>query len=222
VHAPFSEEEPFRSVMAALRLVLNPGDLVSSRVLSARAGAVEEILLRGPEILHAAAAAGICAALDLIAGPILPFDRSVPEIALGEEVIRASAARHGTDLAGFLAHVSLCTRESEGPGAPQRVSLLTFHAAKGLEFPAVFIAGAEEGIVPLSDRPGADIGEERRLFYVAVTRARDVLVISHCRRRMSRGLLADARPSRFLDDIPAASRLSAALRPRRDAQLPLF
>ncbi|MGO9308552.1 MAG: UvrD-helicase domain-containing protein [Spirochaetia bacterium] len=228
-HAPFSEEEPFRSVLAALRLVLNPGDLVSSRVLSPRAGAVEEILGRGPAILRAASTAGICAALDLVIATIVPLDRSLPEVALGEEVIRSSAARHGTDLAGFLAHASLCTRESEGPGAPERVSLLTFHAAKGLEFPAVFVAGAEEGITPLADRRGttpsrrgADVGEERRLFYVAVTRARDVLVITHCRRRMSAGRLADARPSRFLDDIPAASRVSESPRVRRDAQIPLF
>jgi uncharacterized protein (TIGR00375 family) len=222
VHSPLSEEEPFRSVVAALRLVVNPGDVVSSRVLAARPGAAEKILARGPEISHAASTAGICAALDLIAGPIIPLDRSAPEIALGEEVIRTAAARHGTDLSSFLAHVSLCTRESEAPRAPQRVSLLTFHAAKGLEFPVVFIAGAEEGITPLEDRRGVDHGEERRLFYVAMTRARDVLCISHCRRRMARGLLTDAVPSRYLDDIPAGSRINGIPRSRRDTQLPLF
>jgi superfamily I DNA/RNA helicase len=216
-HSPLSEEEPFRSIIAALRLALNPDDLVSRRVLRA-----EEILARGPEIFRRASTTGICAALDLIAGPIIALDRTIPEIALGEEVIRASAARHGTDLASFLSHVSLCTRESEGPRAPQRVSMLTFHAAKGLEFAVVFIAGAEEGIAPLEDRRGADIAEERRLFYVAMTRARDVLCISHCRRRMSRGLLTDAQPSRFLSDIPAASRVNETPRSRRDAQLPLF
>ena len=217
VHSPLSEEEPFRSVVAALRVALNPDDLVSRRILRS-----EEILARGPELLHAASTTGICAALDLIAGPIIPIDRSLPEIALGEEVIRASAARHGTDLATFLAHVSLCTRESEGPRSPQRVSLLTFHAAKGLEFPAVFIAGAEEGITPLEDRRGVDMAEERRLFYVAMTRARNVLCISRCRRRAARGRLTDALPSRFLDDIPAASRAHETPRSRRDPQLMLF
>jgi uncharacterized protein (TIGR00375 family) len=221
-HSPLSEEEPFRSVVAALRLVLNPGDLVSSRILEARAGFGAEILARGPEILRAVTTLGICAALDLITGSILPLDRSVPETVLGEEVIRSCAARHGTDLPAFLAHVSLCARESEGPGSPQRISLLTFHAAKGLEFPAVFIAGAEEGITPMESRVGGDIAEERRLFYVAVTRARDVLFISHCRHRMSRGLVASAQPSRFLEDIPAASRASKLLRPPRAVQLPLF
>src|SRR5208337_631351 len=103
---------------------------------------------------RAAAEEGICAALDLVCGPLVTLDRSVPEIALGEEAIRADAARHGTDLASFLSHVSMCTRESEGPRAPQRIALLTFHAAKGLEFPVVFIAGAEEGITPLDDDRG--------------------------------------------------------------------
>jgi superfamily I DNA/RNA helicase len=217
-HAPVSEEEPFRSVLAVLRLALNPADTAARRVLSARPG----FMVPGPEILQSADSAGVVAALDLVAGPIIPVDRSVPEIQLGEEVIRASAARHGTDLASFLAHVSLCTRENEGPGAPQRISLLTFHAAKGLEFPVVFIAGAEEGITPLEDRRGADMAEERRLFYVAMTRARDVLCISHCRRRMTRGRLAEALPSRYLDDIPAGCRIRRSAGSRRDSQLPLF
>jgi DNA helicase-2/ATP-dependent DNA helicase PcrA len=145
----------------------------------------------------------------------------VPEISLGEEAIRAEAARHGSDLASFLAHVSLCTRESEGPRAPQRISLLTFHAAKGLEFPVVFIAGAEEGITPLEDGRGVDPQEERRLFYVAMTRAGDHLRISHCRQRARRGELKEALPSRFLEDIPAGLRRDS--QPRRSSrQLSLF
>jgi len=62
------------------------------------------------------------------------------------------------------------------------VSLLTFHASKGLEFPVVFIAGAEEGIIPVL-RKDIDIEEERRLFYVALTRAKDRLYITHARQR---------------------------------------
>ena len=104
----------------------------------------------------------------------------------------------------------------------QRISLLTFHAAKGLEFPAVFIAGAEEGITPLDDRPGIDLAEERRLFYVAMTRARDILCITHCRRRWVHGLITEARPSRFLGDIPAASLTREMPRSRRGHQLVLF
>jgi DNA helicase II / ATP-dependent DNA helicase PcrA len=104
----------------------------------------------------------------------------------------------------------------------QCVSLLTFHAAKGLEFPAVFIAGAEEGITPLDAARGADLAEERRLFYVAMTRARDALCITRCRRRAVRGILTDAAPSRFLDDLPAETRAIPGSRSRRGVQLPLF
>ena len=220
-HAALSEEEPFRSVLAALRLAVNPADVVARRVLAACPGIAEEALARGPEILRAASLSGVRAALDLVAGTIVALDRTRPEISLGEEVLQASAERQGNDLASFLAHASLCTRESEGPRSVQRVSLLTFHAAKGLEFPAVFIAGAEEGIAPLHAGRGVDLAEERRLFYVAMTRARDALCISHCRRRSVRGLLTDAAPSRFLDDLPA-DRIIPTRRSRRDVQLSLF
>ena len=222
MHTPLSEEEPFRSVLAALRLAFNPADVAASRVLAERPGVAEEVLLRGPELLHAASTAGVRAALDLVAGSIIPLDRTLPEISLGEEALQASAERPGKDLAAFLAHVSLCTRESEGPRSVQQVSLLTFHAAKGLEFPAVFIAGAEEGITPLGAGRGADPAEERRLFYVAMTRARDALCISRCRRRTVRGVLTEAAPSRFLDDIPPECLIIPASRSRRGVQLPLF
>jgi uncharacterized protein (TIGR00375 family) len=222
VHAPLSEEEPFRSLIAALRLVVNPADIISQRVLSARGDIVGRILERIPEIAQAVASAGICVAIDILAGPIIPFDRSLPGISLGEELIRAAAERKGSDLASFLAQVSLCTRESEGPRAPQKISLLTFHAAKGLEFPVVFIAGAEEGITPMEDRLGVDIDEERRLFYVAMTRARDILCISHCQSRVVRGVPTDRQASRFILDIPAAARQDQPARRRRETQLTLF
>jgi DNA helicase II / ATP-dependent DNA helicase PcrA len=225
VHTPISEEEPFRTVVAALRLSANPDDLVARNILGRRAGLTERVLAAG--LAAAASQRGVEAALDLIArtaSPIVALDRSVPEIALGEEAIRREAARHGSDLTAFLSRISLCTRESEGPGAPQRVSLLTFHAAKGLEFPAVFIAGAEDGITPLEDERGADPAEERRLFYVAITRARDVLFLSHCRQRARRGALLPSSPSRFLDDIPAGllEGRERTGKHRADVQLSLF
>jgi DNA helicase-2/ATP-dependent DNA helicase PcrA len=150
---------------------------------------------------------------------VVRFDTSQPEVELGEEVLRDFAAEHGTDLPGFISRVSLCARESERARAAQKVALLTFHAAKGLEFPVVFIAGAEEGITPLSD----NLQEERRLFYVAVTRARDLLFISHCARRRVHGKTQDASPSRFLSEIPARCRVDKTpRRPPRDRQLTLF
>ena len=196
-HAPLSEEEPFRSLIAALRIAANPDDIVARRILAGKAGASAAVTT----------AHGVRAALDHAARGL---DLSDPRTSLGLEALQREADGCGADLAGFLSRISLCTRESEGPGAPERISVLTFHASKGLEFPVVFIAGAEEGITPLEDRRGSDPAEERRLFYVAMTRARDLLCISH-----------GARPTRFLEDIPPGLReLRTASRSAR--QLALF
>ena len=83
------------------------------------------------------------------------------------------------------------------------VKLMTVHAAKGLEFPAVFIAGMEEGLFPyeLSIEEG-DIEEERRLAYVAMTRAEEMLYMSHVSLRFKYGQFEEREPSRFIDEIP--------------------
>jgi DNA helicase-2/ATP-dependent DNA helicase PcrA len=113
-------------------------------------------------------------------------------------------------LFAYLNRISLLTRsdgdDDEGKG---KVNLMTIHASKGLEFPVVFIAGAENGIIPhersLEDVPGDSgvnpVEEERRLFYVAITRARDKLFITSCQSR--RQSAADRLPSPFLEEIPA-------------------
>ena len=77
------------------------------------------------------------------------------------------------------------------------------HAAKGLEFPVVFIVGLEDGLLPLywSEPSEAALAEERRLFYVGMTRAKDRLILSHARQRHWRGRLRMLEPSPFLRDI---------------------
>lgn len=222
---PLSEEEPFRSLVAALRLVVAPADPVSLRILRAhaagtrRAALVEDWLLRGVELARKAGTEGVRALMDDALDSVVAFDTLQPEVDLGKEALRDFAVEHGGDLPGFLSRVSLCARESEWARAAQKVGLLTFHAAKGLEFPVVFIAGAEEGVTPLPD----ELEEERRLFYVAVTRARDFLFISHCARRRVHGRMTEASPSRFLSEIPARCRVDMTpRRPPRDRQLTLF
>ncbi|MGB3217054.1 MAG: 3'-5' exonuclease, partial [Anaerolineae bacterium] len=86
-----------------------------------------------------------------------------------------------------------------------RVTLMTLHASKGLEFPVVFIVGCEESLLPYA-RPGAaaDIEEERRLFYVGMTRARQRLILTHAASRFLFGRSMQNAPSRFVDDIAAA------------------
>jgi DNA helicase II / ATP-dependent DNA helicase PcrA len=107
-------------------------------------------------------------------------------------------------LESFLESVALVSDSDELEGDGTRVSLMTLHVAKGLEFPAVFLVGMEDGIFPHSrsiDDP-AGIEEERRLFYVGITRARRYLYMSHAWSRTVFGSTSPAIPSRFLSEIP--------------------
>ncbi|MFT7668832.1 MAG: DNA helicase-2/ATP-dependent DNA helicase PcrA, partial [Planctomycetota bacterium] len=110
-------------------------------------------------------------------------------------------------LRGFLEDISLVSEVDGLDESTDRVRLMTLHAAKGLEFPYVFIAGLEEELLPhfRSISEGADdkgLEEERRLFYVGMTRAQELLHISFASYRMHFGQTTSRRPSRFLEEIP--------------------
>jgi DNA helicase II / ATP-dependent DNA helicase PcrA len=109
-------------------------------------------------------------------------------------------------LGGFVDRLSLLSEADEESGNREaRVWLMTMHAAKGLEFPVVIIAGMEEGLFPHA-RSGEDeeeIEEERRLCYVGMTRAQSHLVVTSAARRRVFGEYQATEPSRFLDEIPA-------------------
>lgn len=99
------------------------------------------------------------------------------------------------------------------------VSLMTLHNAKGLEFPVVFIAGLEDGLVPHfhAIKDPEELEEERRLFYVGITRAQDLLIMSGARKRKLYTSVQEQQPSRFLADIPANCYKCIEKRPRADA-----
>jgi DNA helicase-2/ATP-dependent DNA helicase PcrA len=107
-------------------------------------------------------------------------------------------------LTEFLTHASLEAGEHQADVGADALQLMTVHAAKGLEFKAVFISGLEEGLCPhensLYENNGLE--EERRLMYVAVTRARQRLYLSHAQSRMLHGQIRYGIASRFLDEIP--------------------
>jgi DNA helicase-2/ATP-dependent DNA helicase PcrA len=109
----------------------------------------------------------------------------------------------GNDRARLLDAAALATDAEFYDLRADRVSLLTLHAAKGLEFPVVFIVGLEDGILPLhwSEPDDTPMAEERRLFYVGMTRAKDKLILSRARQRLWRGRLRNLEPSPFLRDI---------------------
>jgi DNA helicase II / ATP-dependent DNA helicase PcrA len=134
----------------------------------------------------------------------------------------------GNDRARFLDAVTLTTDAEFFDPRADRVSLLTLHAAKGLEFPVVFIAGLEDGLLPLywGDPDQAALEEERRLFYVGMTRAKDKLILSRAEQRHWRGALRRLDPSPFLRDIEAEltkhQRMEPVRRKPQDRQLKLF
>jgi DNA helicase II / ATP-dependent DNA helicase PcrA len=122
------------------------------------------------------------------------------------ELLRPLALRAGADLAAFLAEAALGSEVEAWDPRAERVSLLTLHAAKGLEFPVVFLVGCEDGLLPLAwpgEESDAGTAEERRLFFVGLTRARSRLHLSWARRRTLRGEARASRPSPFLDDLAA-------------------
>lgn len=109
-------------------------------------------------------------------------------------------------LAAFLTHASLEAGDNQAQAGQDAIQLMTVHSAKGLEFDAVFITGLEEGLFPhensLSDADGLE--EERRLMYVAITRARQRLYLSFCQTRMLHGQTRYNIKSRFFDELPEA------------------
>ena len=146
------------------------------------------------------------------------------------ELLLPLAGSCGGDPARFLDAVALASDADSWDERAQGVALLTLHAAKGLEFACVFIVGLEDGVLPLhwgraEDMAAEELTEERRLFYVGMTRAKDRLVLSRALKRLWRGRVHAQAPSPFLADIESelVKEQRSELRPgREDRQLKLL
>ena len=126
-----------------------------------------------------------------------------------------------TSLSAFLQEISLITDGDKFDENKPAVTLMTVHGSKGLEFPVVFVVGLEENLFPVGAKEGfdVDIEEERRLFYVAITRAQERLYFSHCSSRFKYGEEQRQMRSRFLDEVDASvvrTETGATLRQRSD------
>ncbi len=139
-------------------------------------------------------------------------EKGVSRVENLEELIVATSqfkaddnTEHASPLAAFLTHVALETGEGQAESNSNAVSLMTLHAAKGLEFACVFIAGVEEDLFPhkMSIEEGRGIEEERRLCYVGMTRAMQKLYITYAESRRLYGSERFNNPSRFIAEIPA-------------------
>ena len=121
-----------------------------------------------------------------------------------KELLNAAEGWGDITLSDFLDLVLLATDEDRGDSGEEKVSLMTIHAAKGLEFPAVFVVGVNEDLLPHYRSAGTLEGleEERRLFYVAITRAKRLLYLSYASLKTASGGTHSARRSVFLEDLP--------------------
>ncbi len=135
----------------------------------------------------------------------LPIDEQAPEADL--VVPDAETGEIQSPLAAFLTHAALEAGDNQAAAGQDAIQLMTVHSAKGLEFDAVFITGLEEGLFPhensLADAAGLE--EERRLMYVAITRARKRLYLSFSQTRMLHGQTRYNVKSRFFDELPDAA-----------------
>jgi len=144
----------------------------------------------------------------------LPVDEQGPGSIAGGVALLAEALTPDAEtgeimspLAAFLTHAALEAGDNQAQAGQDAIQLMTVHAAKGLEFDAVFITGLEEGLFPhensMSDHDGLE--EERRLMYVAITRARKRLYLSFSQTRMLHGQTRYHVKSRFLEELPEAT-----------------
>ena len=139
----------------------------------------------------------------------LPLDETAAGTGTAAEVaaVQADTGETLSPLVAFLTHAALESGDNQAQVGQEAVQLMTVHAAKGLEFDVVFITGLEEGLFPHQNslNDPASLEEERRLMYVAITRARQRLYLSLAQTRMLHGQTRDNVPSRFLDELPESS-----------------
>ncbi|HEV2207842.1 MAG TPA: UvrD-helicase domain-containing protein [Verrucomicrobiae bacterium] len=130
--------------------------------------------------------------------------RNLKELMASMDSTSQAAAAPADRLQNFLEDITLDSEhEDQDEGPDNAVTLITMHSCKGLEFPHVHIVGLEEGLLPHSrSKQEGTLDEERRLFYVAVTRAMQTLTLSHCSSRKKYGQASPCHPSQFLHELP--------------------
>ncbi|MEJ2347884.1 MAG: 3'-5' exonuclease [Patescibacteria group bacterium] len=213
----FYDRAEIKDVLSYLRLLVNPKDRVSkNRVLKIGKRRFEKFQEFSKDIKDIKK----YSTLDLLDGVLQKIDylakykRETEENIMRLENIKElrSVATEFPDINDFLENVALVGAEQDekgvlkilGKGANGKISLMTLHAAKGLEFPIIFVVGMEEGIFPHSRSlwDMDELEEERRLAYVGMTRAKELLYLTYANRRLYFGQKTSNPPSRFIIDIP--------------------
>lgn len=193
---PFYREEPVSSVIDLLKLSVIPAStLLRDRLIQRRVLSINESLANRWDGWLVKDAAENCSAQffhEERSKKDRPFQR-----------LFDLCGEFGKDMHAFLQYIDLGAGTDAYRKGLEQATLMTIHAAKGLEFPCVFIIGCEEGVLPytLFAKRRADVDEERRLLYVGMTRAQKYLVLSHARKRFMFGKTYNLGRSRFLDTI---------------------
>lgn len=208
----FYERREIKDILAYLKLIINPHDMISTKRIVKIGKTRADHFFRFQK--KASRHFTTIELLDEIVAAtqyLELYDKKNEEDLMRLENIKElrSVASVFPDLTQFLENVALVEAEYM-PDRPtngekkEAVTLMTLHAAKGLEFPSVFMIGMEEGLFPHSRSllDPADLEEERRLCYVGITRAKEHLFLTYARRRLYFGLRTSNAPSRFLSDIP--------------------
>lgn len=208
----FYDRKEIKDVLAYLRIIANDKDLVATaRIIKLGKRKYQSFLARVGEINNTLSPSEILADVLEVSEYLSRFDEKDPEDAGRVENIRelASVAEKFGNLDEFLENVALMETGAplagEGTGEKNsEVTLMTIHSAKGLEFPVVFMSGMEEGLFPHSRSliDPAQLEEERRLCYVGMTRAKEVLFLTYTSNRLYFGVRGSSIPSRFLGDLP--------------------
>jgi superfamily I DNA/RNA helicase len=219
---PFYREEPFSSVIDMLRMSLMPESSPLHQRL-VRKGIVlnNESYTHRWEGKRVAEAAQEC--FSLLHRPVHAQNE-----ALTKRFIDLCDI-YGSDLQAFIRAVYLGSGTDTYREGVEQVAVMTLHAAKGLEFPCVFIVGCEDGLLPFSilSTCRSDVDEERRLLYVGMTRAKRYLMLSHARRRYLYGMSLKLGRSRFIDAVEdklldLSQQVYRAKAERKNNQLELF
>ena len=199
---------PFRHRNApAVSAAVGAAVAVEHRHREARCGAdayAAATAIGAERSLCAARRCGVGAAMPRLAGGAVR--RPALAIRAAADVLGPLAARCGSDLDRFLDELALGAEVDTWDPRADRISLLTLHAAKGLEFPVVFIVGCDDGLLPLRSWRGAEVdyAEERRLLFVGMTRATTRLTLLTAAKRTLRGEVTECTPSPFLASVDPA------------------
>jgi len=206
---PLTDYKEIRQILAYLWLMVNPTSTFYQEQVYANARR-KDLLRIGyflPRLQEEWVQRSVAELIDEIAEFLRIDLENKPTVAQQERIdrLRRRALPFAHDLHAFLETTLLQHEADHYDPRADRVTLMTLHAAKGLEFPVLFIVGCEEALLPyeLAGRT-ADLEEERRLFYVGMTRAEQRLILLHARRRTLYGQRMQNEPSRFLADIAAA------------------